>query len=84
MEHGRVAIRYDPELPEEQQLALKGVFDQDSGGMILIPDPDLPFAVAASAWRNYVGCKTYDPLVLDVLRNFRDTYRGNGPENFPF
>ena len=21
------------------------------------------------------------PVVLDVARNFRDTYRGNGPEN---
>jgi hypothetical protein len=30
-----------------------------------------------------VGCERYDPLVLDVVRNFRDTYRGNGPENVP-
>jgi len=81
LEHGRVVLRYDPELPEEQQLALKGVFEQDPGGVIMIPDPDLPFAVAVSAWQNYVGCERYDPLVLDVVRNFRDTYRGNGPEN---
>jgi hypothetical protein len=83
MEHGRVEIRYAPELPEDQQLALKGVFDESPGGMIMFPDPDLPFAVAVSAWRNYVGCERYDPLVLDVVRNFRDTYRGNGPENVP-
>lgn len=81
LEHGRVVLRYDPELPEEQQLELKGVFEEDPGGVIMIPDPDLPFAVAVSAWQNYVGCKQYDPLVLDVIRNFRDTYRGNGPEN---
>jgi Protein of unknown function (DUF3105) len=84
MEHGRVEIRYSPDLPEEQQLALKGVFDQDPGGVILVPDPDLPYAVAVSAWTNYAGCPEYDPLVLDVIRNFRDTYRGNGPENIPF
>jgi hypothetical protein len=83
MEHGRVEIRYDPELPEEDQLALKGVFDEDPGGMIMVPDPDLPYDVAFSAWENYVGCESYDPLALDVLRNFRDTFRGNGPENFP-
>ena len=41
------------------------------------------YAVAFSAWSNSVGCQAYDPLVLDVIRNFRDTYRGNGPENFP-
>ena len=83
MEHGRVEIRYNPDLPEEQQLALKGVFDEDSGGMIMVPDPDLPYDVAFSAWTNAVGCPKYDPLTLDVLRNFRDTFRGNAPENFP-
>jgi hypothetical protein len=83
MEHGRVEIRYDPDLPEDQQLALKGVFDEDPGGMIMVPDPDLPFEVAFSAWTNAIGCPKFDPLVLDVARNFRDTYRGNGPENFP-
>ncbi|MGZ5360049.1 MAG: DUF3105 domain-containing protein [Solirubrobacterales bacterium] len=81
MEHGRVQIRYAPELPEDQQLALKGVFDESPGGMQMVPDPDLPYAVAVSAWENSVGCKVYDPLVLDIVRNFRDTFRGNGPEN---
>ena len=81
MEHGRVEIRYDPDLPEEQQLELKGVFDDAPGGLIMFPDPDLPYAVGLSAWQNYVGCKTYDPLVLDVARDFILTYRGNGPEN---
>jgi hypothetical protein len=67
-------------LPEDQQLALKGVFDQDPGGMLLFPDPDMPYDVAVTAWRNLVTCPNYDPLVLDVVQNFRDTYRGNGPE----
>ena len=25
-------------------------------------------------------CPHYNETVLDVIRNFRDTYRGNGPE----
>jgi hypothetical protein len=83
MEHGRVEIRYSPDLPEEEQLALKGVIDENPDGVLLFPDDDLPYAVAVSAWTNYVGCKEYDPLVLDVARNFRDTYRGNGPEPVP-
>jgi hypothetical protein len=83
MEHGRVEVRYAPDLPEDQQLALKGAFDESPDGMLLFPDDDLPYAVAVSAWRNYVGCKKYDPIVLDVVRNFRDTYRGNGPEPVP-
>ena len=84
MEHGRVEIRYSSDLPDDQQLALKGVFDEDPAGIVMVPDPDLPYAVAVSAWNNYVGCAKYDPLVLDVVRNFRDTYRGNGPENIPY
>ncbi len=80
LEHGRIEIQYNPDLPEEEQLALKGVFDEDPGGMILVPNPNMPYAVAVTAWTHLVGCPTYDPIVLDVIRNFRDTYRGNGPE----
>jgi hypothetical protein len=80
LEHGRIEIQYKPSLPEDQQLALKGVFDEDPNGMLLFPNPDMPYAVAVTAWTNEVVCPTYNEAVLDVIRNFRDTYRGNGPE----
>ena len=80
LEHGRIEVQYSPELPEENQLALKGVFDEDSGGMILVPNANMPYAVAVTAWTQLIGCPKYNPIVLDVIRNFRDTYRGNGPE----
>ncbi len=80
MEHGRVEIHYKPSLPEDQQLALKGVFDADPDGVLLYPDPDMPYAVAVTAWTNEVVCPNYNPVVLDVIRNFRDKYRANGPE----
>jgi hypothetical protein len=80
MEHGRIEIHYKPSLPEAQQLALKGVFDDDPNGMLLYPDPDMPYDVAVTAWTNEAVCPHYNDAVLDVIRNFRDTYRGNGPE----
>jgi hypothetical protein len=80
MEHGRIEIHYKPSLPEDQQLALKGVFDDDPDGMLLYPDPDMPYDVAVTAWTNEAVCPHYNEGVLDVIRNFRDTYRGNGPE----
>ena len=80
LEHGRIEIHYRPNLPDAEQLALKGVFDEDPDGMILVPDPNMPYAVAVTAWTQLIGCPRYDPLDLDVIRNFRDTYRGNGPE----
>jgi hypothetical protein len=80
MEHGRIEIHYKPSLLEAQQLALKGVFDADPNGMLLFPDPAMPYDVAVTAWTNEVVCPHYNETVLDVIRNFRDTYRGNGPE----
>jgi hypothetical protein len=81
MEHGRVLIQYSPDLSEADQLALKGVFDESSGGMLLFPNPDMPYEVAVTAWTNLMGCKTYDgAATLDAIRDFRDSFRGQGPE----
>jgi hypothetical protein len=85
LEHGRIEIQYSPDLSEEDQLALKGVFDSDRGGMILFPNPDMPYEVATTAWTELMGCKTFDgDATLDAIRDFRDEYRGRAPEPFPF
>jgi hypothetical protein len=84
LEHGRVEIEYSPDLPEEDQLALKGVFDEDPAGMILFPNPDMKYEVAAAAWTNLLGCDRYEGgATLDAIRAFRDTFRGQGPEPVP-
>jgi hypothetical protein len=81
LEHGRIEIQYSPDLPEKDQLALKGVFDESPDGVLLFPNPDMPYEVAATAWTRLVGCKHYEgAATLDVIRDFRDIYRGNGPE----
>ena len=84
LEHGRVAIHYSPYLAEDDQLALKGVFDEDPAGMLLFPNPDMPYAVAATGWTQLMGCQEFEGAVtLDAIRDFRDIYRGNGPEPVP-
>jgi hypothetical protein len=84
LEHGRIAIQYSPELPEDQQLELKGLFDEDPDGVLLFPNPEMPFDVAATAWTQMIGCPTYEgQATLDALRAFRDTLRGQGPEPVP-
>lgn len=81
LEHGRIEIQYSPDLPEEDQLALKGVFDAARGGVDLFPNADMPYDVAVTAWTQLVGCKTYQGgATLDVVRDFRDRYLGQGPE----
>lgn len=85
LEHGRVIIMYSPDLSEDDQLALKGVFDADRPGVDLFPNPDMPYEVAAVAWTQLMGCDTFKGAVtLDAIRDFRDAYRGRGPEAIPF
>jgi hypothetical protein len=84
MEHGRIEIQYSPDLPENQQLELKGLFDEDPAGMLLFPNPQMPYEVAATAWTQLIGCDRYEgAATIDALRDFRDSYRGLGPEPFP-
>lgn len=84
MEHGRVAIQYSSDLPEDDQLALKGVFDESPAGVLLFPNDDMPYEVAATAWTQLIGCKTYEgEATLDAIRDFRDIYRGQAPEAVP-
>ena len=85
IEHGRIEIQYNPDLSEADQLALKGVFDSDRPGMIMFPNPDMPYDVATTAWTQLMGCKSFDgDATLDAIRDFRDEYRGRGPEAIAF
>jgi hypothetical protein len=92
LEHGRVIIWFKPSLPEEQRADLKALFDEDSYQMLLVPRPNMPYQVAASAWSrdpvpNGTGrlmtCDRMTPDVFDALRAFRDEHRSNGPEPVP-
>lgn len=85
LEHGRVAIQYSPDLSEEEQLMLKGVFDADRPGVLLFPNPDMPYDVATTAWTQMMGCESYQgDATLDAIRDFIGTYRGRGPEAISF
>jgi hypothetical protein len=81
LEHGRIEIQYQSDLPEDQQLQLLGLYDEDREGMILFPNDDQPYLVAATAWRQTLGCDTFEgAATLDAIRAFRDAYRARGPE----
>jgi hypothetical protein len=84
MEHGRIEIQYAPDLPEDEQLALKGVFDEDPEGMLMFPNPEMRPELATATWTNLMRCDSYSPEALDAIRAFRDTFRGQGPETVGF
>jgi hypothetical protein len=84
LEHGRINIQYSPELSEQDQLALKGIFDEKPEGSLFFPNDQMPYEVAATAWTQMIGCKTFEgATTLDAIRNFRDIYLGQGPEDVP-
>ena len=83
MEHGRVVIHYSPDLPEEDQLAIKGVFEESPAGVIMFPNPEMDGDVAVTSWTQLATCENYEgAATLDLIRAFRDIYRGQGPEGY--
>lgn len=81
LEHGRIEIQYKTELPEAEQLELLGLFEEDQPGMIIFPNDDQPYLVAATAWRQTLGCDSYEgAATLDAIRAFKSEYRARGPE----
>ncbi|HEV7615807.1 MAG TPA: DUF3105 domain-containing protein [Solirubrobacterales bacterium] len=89
LEHGRLEIQYAPDLPEADQLALKGVYDTMYGATLLFPNDEMPYAVAATAWTKLIGCPAYKgAITLDAIRDFGKAtwgkYGGERAEYFPF
>ena len=87
LEHGRMAIQYSPDLPESDQLALKGLYDTMYGGTLLFPNTNMEYAVAATTWINLLGCKKYKgAATFDAIRDFGKAtwgrYGGESPTAF--
>jgi hypothetical protein len=81
LEHGRVAIQYGPTLAEKDQLALKGLYDTAYSGALLFPNPEMPYAVAATAWRSLLTCPVWiDGKTVDAVRAFGVETQGRAPE----
>jgi hypothetical protein len=58
------------------------------GATLLFPNENMPYAVAATAWRNLIGCNEFKgAITLDALRAFAKKTWGHGREpvaGFPF
>jgi hypothetical protein len=89
LEHGRMEIQYAPNLPEREQLALKGLYDTMYGATLLFPNDKMPYAVAATTWTNLLGCPSYKgAATLDAIRAFGKAtwgkYGGESVTGFTF
>jgi hypothetical protein len=88
LEHGRMAIQYAPDISDELQLELKGLYETMYGGTLLFPNYLMNFAVAATTWTNILSCPGWEKQkTIDAIRAFGKAtwgkYGGEPVEDFP-
>ena len=77
--NGRVVFQFAPGAPPKARGQLKALVDQDPRHLILtVNQTGMPYVLAATAWRHYLGCNTLNASTFDALRDFRDAYRDKG------
>lgn len=82
LEHGRMAIEYSSDLPEQAQLELKGLYDTMYGAALMFPYDEMVYDVAAATWTNLLTCREYKGQpTLDAIRAFgKETWGKYGGE----
>jgi hypothetical protein len=81
LEHGRMEIQYSSDLPEDAQLELKGLYETMYGGVLIFPNDEMPYEVAATTWTNLIGCDKYQgEKTLAAIAAFGKETWGRAPE----
>ncbi len=90
LEHGRILFQYKPGTPAGRITQLQKLFNEpvlDSGNgyhsVLMQNNSQMPFAVAAVAWRHYIGCPEFNDKVFDAMGDFREVYVDTAPEQIP-
>lgn len=90
LEHGRVIFQYREGTERSVVRQLEALFNEDvndSGGAyhsaLMQNNTDMPFEVAAVAWRHYMACREFTPQTIEALRTFREELIDKGPETVP-
>jgi hypothetical protein len=88
--HGRILFMYKKGTPNGRIAQLQNLYNEpvlDSGNgyhsVLMQNNTEMPFAVAAVAWRHYVGCTEFTDRSIAALRAFRETYVDTAPEQVP-
>jgi hypothetical protein len=72
---GRVVIQFTPGATPQLRGQLKALVNESPRHVILTANQTgMPFVVAATAWRRYLGCTRASAATFDALRDFRSAY----------
>lgn len=83
LEHGAVVIYEGRSVPEATRTAIRRLWEQSPAYTIVVPGSTEGFpadAVVATSWQRWMTCRTPGPKTTLALTEFRDVYRGTGPE----
>lgn len=90
LEHGRILLQYKKGVDASVVTALTGLYEEDlagSGGayhsVLMQNNTEMPFQVAAVAWRHYMACREFTPKSIEALRVFRAELVDKAPERVP-
>lgn len=73
--NGRVVIQFTPGATAPLRGQLKALVNERPRHMILTANQTgMPFVLAATAWRHYLGCNRAGAATFDALRDFRTAY----------
>lgn len=77
LDNGRMMIQYAPDLPEEVQLDLKGLYDTMYGGTLFFPNDVMQYAISVTTWSNGLFCTGYGgEATLEAIRAFGEATWG--------
>lgn len=90
LEHGRVLLQYRPGIQKSVVTQLEKLFNEDVGGsgggyhtVLMRNNSEMPFQVAAVAWRHYMACREFSPKAVAAMREFRAELVDKAPEKLP-
>ena len=88
LEHGRILVWLNPELPEDDLAQFKALYDEDPYHVIMLPRAELEEPFAVSAWVGQDGghilrCDEVNDRSWDAIRAFKEQYRDKAPEFVP-
>jgi len=90
LEHGRIIFMYKPKTPPATVAQLKQLYERDVLGsgsayhsLLMQNNTEMPFEVAAVAWRHYIGCEKFTPAAIGAMDAFRELYVDTAPEQIP-
>jgi hypothetical protein len=89
LEHGRIEYQYKPGTPTPEIRELEALWNETVQGqpgykqLLFQNNTSMPFAIAATAWGQLIGCTSFNPKIFDALRDFRTAYLDKGPEQLP-